>query len=123
MRPCVRSGPHAGGFRTARVDGDTRTVTWPGGADLAPDTLYERVRTAAWLAFATDSFRIGELVAGDGSAIVIHAGRDNLANVPTRYHAHVPDASSTTFGPDPDTLKTGDAGSRFACGAVRARGR
>jgi len=77
----------------------------------------------AQLAFATDSFRIGELVAGDGSAIVIHAGRDNLANVPTRYHAHVPDASSTTFGPDPDTLKTGDAGSRFACGAVRARGR
>lgn len=24
------------------------TVVWPGGADLAPDTLYERVRTGAW---------------------------------------------------------------------------
>jgi len=24
------------------------TVVWPGRADLAPDTLYERVRTGAW---------------------------------------------------------------------------
>lgn len=27
---------------------DNGTVSWPGGADLAPDTLYERVRTGAW---------------------------------------------------------------------------
>lgn len=77
----------------------------------------------ARLAFVTDSFDIGELTAGDGSAIMIHVGRDNLANVPTRYHSHVPDESSTTFGPDAETLKTGDAGDRFACGTVRARGR
>lgn len=75
----------------------------------------------AQLSFTTDSFRIRELVAGDGSAIMIHGGADNLANVPPRYHSHVPDASSTTFGADADTLKTGDAASRFACGAVRAR--
>jgi hypothetical protein len=31
-----------------RVDPETGTVVWPGGADLAPDTLYERVRTGAW---------------------------------------------------------------------------
>lgn len=36
------------GFAKVRVDGETGTVTWPGGADLAPDTLYERVRTGAW---------------------------------------------------------------------------
>ncbi len=36
------------GFAKARVDGETGTVTWPCGADLAPDTLYERVRTGAW---------------------------------------------------------------------------
>jgi hypothetical protein len=36
------------GFAKVSVDGETGTVTWPGGADLAPDTLYERVRTGAW---------------------------------------------------------------------------
>jgi hypothetical protein len=36
------------GFAKVEVDPETGTVTWPGGADLAPDTLYERVRTGAW---------------------------------------------------------------------------
>lgn len=36
------------GFAQAYVDVETGTVTWPDGADLAPDTLYERVRTGAW---------------------------------------------------------------------------
>jgi hypothetical protein len=36
------------GFARAAVDAETRTVVWPGGADLAPDTLYERVRTGTW---------------------------------------------------------------------------
>ncbi len=36
------------GFAEARVDAEAGTVCWPGGADLAPDTLYERVRTGLW---------------------------------------------------------------------------
>lgn len=36
------------GFRQVSVDAETGTVVWPGGADLAPDTLYERVRTGVW---------------------------------------------------------------------------
>ena len=36
------------GFARVAVDVETGTVVWPGGADLAPDTLYERVRTGAW---------------------------------------------------------------------------
>jgi hypothetical protein len=36
------------GFARATVDAETGTVVWPGGADLAPDTLYERVRTGTW---------------------------------------------------------------------------
>lgn len=36
------------GFAKVTVDDETGTVIWPGGADLAPDTLYERVRTGVW---------------------------------------------------------------------------
>ena len=36
------------GFNRVEADMETGTVVWPGGADLAPDTLYERVRSGAW---------------------------------------------------------------------------
>lgn len=36
------------GFAAAELDLESGTVTWPGGADLAPDTLYERVKTGVW---------------------------------------------------------------------------
>lgn len=36
------------GFAEVIVDPESGTVCWPGGADLAPDTLYERVRTGVW---------------------------------------------------------------------------
>lgn len=36
------------GFAEAIADPETGTVCWPGGADLAPDTLYERIRTGVW---------------------------------------------------------------------------
>jgi hypothetical protein len=36
------------GFERVRVDPETGTVVWPGGADLAPDTLYQRLRSGLW---------------------------------------------------------------------------
>lgn len=46
--PVIDKARTADGFAEVTVDPETGTVVWPGGADLAPDTLYERVRTGAW---------------------------------------------------------------------------
>ncbi|MEX5257751.1 superoxide dismutase family protein [Kocuria arenosa] len=63
-----------------------------------------------FLTTVTDRFGVQDLVADeDGSAVMIHSGPDNYANVPERY---APD------GPDEATLGTGDAGTRLACGVV-----
>lgn len=58
----------------------------------------------------TDTVTVAELLDADGSAVMIHAGRDNLANIPPRYRPG---------GPDAETLETGDAGARAACGLLR----
>ncbi len=70
----------------------------------------------------TDRFRLSQLFDDDGTAVIIHAGRDNYANIPAqtsdgkeRYHSHL----EGVFGPDSLTKATGDAGDRFACGVVR----
>ena len=63
----------------------------------------------------TERFRLSQLFANDGTAVIIHAGRDNYANVSDRYHSHEFDVR----GPDGLTKATGDAGDRFACGVHR----
>lgn len=37
-----------GGFAQATLDQEIGTVVWPGGADLAPDRLYVRIKTGSW---------------------------------------------------------------------------
>lgn len=62
----------------------------------------------------TDRLSLADLFDADGSAVIVHAAPDNLANIPTRY------LSSTTGlpGPDAATLGTGDSGGRVACGVI-----
>jgi Cu-Zn family superoxide dismutase len=76
---------------------------------------------AAEIAFLTDRYRVGQLLNGDGSAVILHAAPDNLAHIPAtttagaeRYHSHAYD----TAGADQDSRATGDAGTRYACGVV-----
>lgn len=62
----------------------------------------------AVLATVTDRFSLDDLRDADGSAVMVHSGPDNFANIPSRYG-----------GPDAETLNTGDSGTRVACGVVR----
>ncbi|MEO7803596.1 MAG: superoxide dismutase family protein [Actinomycetota bacterium] len=87
-----------------------------------PSILVNSDRTAK-LSFTTDSFTIAQLLAGDGSAFIVHANKDNFANIPAttvsgaeRYHSH----TENVFGPDSATRATGDAGSRVACGVIES---
>ena len=66
------------------------------------------------LHFSTDRFSLSDLLDADGSALMVHAGRDNYANIPNRY---IQEATGTP-GPDAATLATGDAGDRAACGVI-----
>ena len=64
----------------------------------------------------TDRFSARALLDADGSAVILHAGRDNFANIPAVYSSGEPPVP----GPNAATLGTGDAGGRYACGVVRA---
>ena len=60
--------------------------------------------------FTIASFQVSQLFDADGSALIIHAGADNYANIPQRYSA---------TGPDATTLATGDSGARVVCGVIQ----
>jgi len=75
-----------------------------------PSLLVKRNGTAT-LRLTTDRFTLDDLRDRDGSAVMVHAGTDNYANVPPRYALQ---------GPDQETLDTGDSGDRVACGRVAA---
>jgi superoxide dismutase, Cu-Zn family len=70
----------------------------------------------ARLEFVTDRFAPADLRDEDGSAVMVHSARDNFANIPPRYVS----TTSGQPGPDAATLATGDAGARYACGAIEA---
>ena len=67
------------------------------------------------LVTTTDAFAMDDLLTGQKTAIIIHAGADNFANIPERYTQ-----TNGTAGPDETTMSTGDAGKRVACGVIGA---
>ena len=66
----------------------------------------------AYAKFITDRLSFAQLRDTDGSAVIVHEGRDNFANIQERY------TSGGVAGPDDSTKKTGDAGARAACGVI-----
>lgn len=72
----------------------------------------------AYAEFETHRFDVTQLFDSDGSAVVLHAGPDNFANVPIgpgRYQ----DPDNWLNAPT-GTANTGDAGGRYGCGMVTA---
>ena len=68
----------------------------------------------AYAELETDRFDVSEVLDGNGSAVVLHAGRDNFAHIPSTYSS----GSPAVPGPNTATNNTGDAGGRYACGVV-----
>jgi superoxide dismutase, Cu-Zn family len=86
----------------------------PESGDLT--SLQVRKDGAALLVTTTDAFTKDDLLGGKGTAIIIHAGSDNFANIPAERYTQVNGAP----GPDQTTMSTGDAGKRVACGVIGA---
>ncbi|MGY0235381.1 superoxide dismutase family protein [Longispora urticae] len=97
--PFLSAGPHLGAGHHGQHAGDLPLLLV--GQD---GTGSAEVRT--------DRLTGGALFDADGTAVIVHAGPDNYANIPSRY------SSGATPGPDAATLATGDSGGRFACGVL-----
>ncbi|WP_067704322.1 superoxide dismutase[Cu-Zn] [Nocardia jejuensis] len=80
----------------------------PASGDLS--SLEVRKDGSAKLTTTTDAVTLEEV---KGKALMIHAGADNFGNIPSRYAQ-----PGGAPGPDAETLATGDAGARVACGVV-----
>ena len=86
----------------------------PASGDLT--SLQVRDDGSATLVTTTNAFTMDDLLSGQKTAIIIHAGADNFANIPAdRYNQ-----TNGAPGPDQMTMSTGDAGKRVACGVIGA---
>lgn len=102
----VATCEHEEGFTTAGGHFNPGGTTHGAHAGDLP-SLYAMENGGAALIFMTDAFTVEDLMDEDGSAFMIHAGRDNYSNIPERYGEA-----------DDATLGAGDAGSRVACGVI-----
>jgi len=81
----------------------------PASGDLT--SLEVRQDGTAHLVTTTDAVTLDDI---KGKALIIHAGADNFGNIPSRYTQ----VAGGAAGPDAETLATGDAGARVACGVI-----
>ncbi|WAJ45880.1 superoxide dismutase family protein [Mycobacterium sp. Aquia_216] len=86
----------------------------PASGDLT--SLEVRKDGSGTLVTTTDAFALDDLLTGEKTAIIIHAGADNFANIPPERYSQTNGAP----GPDAMTMSTGDAGKRVACGVIGA---
>ena len=85
-------------------------------ASGALTSLEVRKDGVGMLVTTTDAFTMDDLLTGEKTAVIIHAGADNFGNIPRdRYNQ-----TNGTPGPDETTMSTGDAGKRVACGVIGA---
>ncbi|GBG40493.1 superoxide dismutase[Cu-Zn] [Mycobacterium montefiorense] len=88
--------------------------TEPASGDLT--SLQVRRDGVGTLVTSTDAFTMEDLLTGEKTAIIIHAGADNFANIPPERYSQ----TNGTPGPDATTMSTGDSGKRVACGVIGA---
>lgn len=79
-------------------------------------SLQVRPDGTAMLVTTTSAFTREQLLAEPGTAIIIHTGSDNFANIPAERYRQ----SDGSAPPDATTLATGDGGKRVACGVIAA---
>jgi len=86
------------------------------GHSMSGDLTSLQVRRdgSGMLVTTTDAFTMADLLAGSKTAIMIHSGADNFANIPPERYNQTNGAP----GPDQTTMSTGDAGKRVACGVI-----
>jgi len=86
----------------------------PASGDLT--SLEVRPDGSAKLVTTTNSFSAADLRNSSGTALIIHQDSDNFGNIPSARYTQ----KNGTPGPDQETLATGDAGKRMACGVIAA---
>jgi Cu-Zn family superoxide dismutase len=86
----------------------------PASGDLT--SLEVRKDGVGMLVTTTDAFTMEDLLTGEKTAVIIHAGADNFANIPRDRYTQ----TNGIPGPDETTMSTGDAGKRAACGVIGA---
>lgn len=112
----------ADGFMSAGGHFDREGASHPDHDGDLPSLLVNNDGTAM-LTFSTDRFVVADLFDADGSAIMVHSGHDNFANIPARYGADPMAATPDPATPaasiaDDETLRGGDSGERLACGVI-----